>query len=248
LSATFKEDRLGGIEKSNIHFRVRLKQCQIVVFLPERGNGFRALEKTIDRTTPPPPVQIVDTEERKDKTYLNGMVELGRGLAAKAGIGSEKGTETNYKVDRSRQSPRMEVLYSKTADSQHCWIVTGVGGALSGSLWEAASQPRFVVSDRRPPESIQSDRARGLPPMSCVEVRCQREDIEIYDIKFKDLSEQGIVQNRANQDIRLRAAEAFLKSQIQIQGLRVGDISDKFSEVFLAEYLIPLFEEYLPHR
>jgi hypothetical protein len=242
LSATFKEERFGGTEDSKVHFRVRLNQCEIVVFLPERGNGFRVLERTIARTLPGPAITISDTVEENSRTSVGGAMQVGAKVLAKAHAVARRTTAAVTKLDKSRQSPRMEVLYSKTADMQHCWIASGVGGCLAGSLWDAANEPRFVVADKRPPDFIEKDRALELPPMASVEIRCRREDIEIYDIEFKDLVEQGITQNRFNQDIRMRAAEAFLKSQIQLQGLRVENMGDKFAEVFLAEYLIPLFE------
>jgi hypothetical protein len=242
LNVSFKEERFGGVPESKIHFEVRLRQCEIVVILPERGNGFRVIQKSLARTPPPPPVSVTDTEDEQQTSKISAMVRISKSLLAGGDVSAEKTTAKHKRTDKSRQVRPMEVLHTLTSEMHHSWLVKGITGALNGSLWDPENEPRFAVSDNRDVGISEKERSLGLPPVSVVEVRCKREDIDIFNMSFKDLETQGIAQNRENHDIRLRAAEEYLKTMIQLQGLRVGDMRDKFSDVSLAEYFIPLFE------
>ena len=80
----------------------------------------------------------------------------------------------------------------------------------------------------------------GFPPFSRIEVRCLREDIDIYDIQFKDHTEQSIFFARPGQAARIKAAEAYLKQQILLEGLRVGNMRDPYSELTICDATIPI--------
>lgn len=243
LNATFKEERLGGIESSNIHFRVRLEKCEIVVVLPERGVGFKIDQKTLARTAPSPSVTLSDKSQKTSTGSVGVDVGLENKVPFLKAISSFARKESSEsQVENNRTVPKIETLNSMTHDGHVSWIVTPNIGSLLGSLWNPVEEPRFTLMDTRPSESGDDDKIKNLPPMALVEVRCKREDITIYDIKFKDLEKQGVLQNRENQEIRLRAAEAFLRTEIQKQRLNVGDIQDRFSDLTLTEYVVPLFQ------
>ncbi|MBR9841263.1 MAG: hypothetical protein GYB50_25780 [Rhodobacteraceae bacterium] len=243
LNASFRAERLGGTEESNIHFRIELRQCEIVVILPENGNGFAVDRSTVARSVPNSSLRI--TDKTHTSTGVEGAVDVGLdGKKPKLGfLGRISGkrqasTDTEY----VRDAPLLETQHSMSVDEHRSWIVTSPINVLRGSLWDPELEPRFTMIDQRSPDTVEAERARNLSPTAIVQVRCKREDVHIDDVKFKDLEEDGIRQNRQNQAVRQRAAEAFLKAEIQRQRLCVGDIHDKFSDMTLAEYVIPLFE------
>ena len=80
----------------------------------------------------------------------------------------------------------------------------------------------------------------GFPPFSRIEVRCLREDIDIYDIELKGEEEQNRIFKRPGQQARVKAAEAYLKQQILLEGLRVGEMSDRYSELTICDATIPI--------
>lgn len=134
-------------------------------------------------------------------------------------------------------------MHGQSQDGYPCWRVLGnANETLDGSLWDAHSEPLLVLRDNRPENVIENDKARAMEPIAALQVRCFREDLEVYDIKFKDEKDNASILQRKGSKTRLRAAEAFLKAELLKEGLIFGDLTDLYSELRLADVAVPLYD------
>lgn len=242
LNASFRTERLGGVAESNVHFRIRLKQCEIVVVLPESGRGFVVDPRTLARTKPVAPVTISQKTQTTQSGKATGTLGVNpTGPSVSLNAKAEKEVSESVQIDQTQERDFLETLHSRSDEGHPSWIVTSPVKVLNGSLWDPVSEPRFTIIDQRSNGEIEAERAMNISPNAVVQIRCKSEDVEIFDIDFKDSERASIFRAKANQINRQRAAEAFLKCEIQNQRLKVGDIRDKFSEMTLAEFVVPLF-------
>lgn len=242
LDASFRPERLGANRESEIRFRISLRQCEIVVTLPNQGAGFQIDPRTLARTEAGATVKIADVTSVH--TESSGKLDLGAGIKGLAGnmAGKLSGSKTNtVETDRSEEIPRIRAQHTNSIEGDQSWIVTSPLHKLEGVLWSAQHDPRFTLIDSRSPDKIAHDRAKNIPPLALVSVRCKREDVNIEDIEFKDSISDEQQKHRHGYNARLRTAEAFLKTEIQRQNLRVDNVHEPFSDMTLAEYVVPLF-------
>ena len=243
LDVSFRNERLGGEEGSEVRFRIVLKQCEIVVQLPNKGQGFDIDPVTLARTDAGAMVKVTDIQTSKtdisgDAEVAAGLKGVGGGLRAKV-MGRKIVTR---ETDQSEELPRLIAQHSRSIDNDPSWIITSPLKILDGVLWNAVEEPRFTVIDTRDESQIKKDRATSIPPLALVYVRCKREDLQIDDIVFKDSVSNEEQKRRRGYEARLRTAEAYLKAEIQRQNLKVDNVHDAFSEMTLAEYVVPLFK------
>lgn len=245
-SSAFDEERLGGGRESNVIFRVSIRRCEIVI-LPPIGSSF-----VID------PASVKGTKPR-DNVAVQGNSSIKKSGGIRAGMGLTKGKfapefnasgaierETAKSVTSNQPTNPFNELSKRSKDGHFAWRVDGKlldDGRLSGSLWDGNEGPQLLtLIDQRSSEARVKDTLRNLTPNARIEVLCLREDIDIYDIQFKDPDRQkSFLSSRANAEKRL-AAEMYLKHVILEEGLVAGDLADPFSEMKICDVSIPVLD------
>lgn len=242
LNASFRTERLGGFDGSNIRFRIELRQCEIVVVLPEKGRGFEIDPRTVARSKPTSSFKYRRVEGRK-KTWrrtISGIIGSS-GSEALIGGAYDQSLSVDTELEECGEPMMLEGQHTRSEDGHPSWIVTSPLHVLKGSLWDPHAEPRFTVIDMRPPHQVAREKDLSIAPIAIVQVRCKSEDLQIFDIQLKDFDTEGRQSLKPGHAARRKAAEAYLKYEIQSQNLMVGNIHDKFSDMTLAEYTIPLF-------
>ena len=242
-NVTFDEERLGAGEGVNLTFRLAVKKCEVVFLAP--SSGYFLVDPSSVRS--PKPLKPHEVENlKKTSTSLSGRLALGLN---KIGLPLSGDAEAAAKRETSRSfTSKQEVsayleLSKRSHDNHRAWSLDGRSlphGRLWGPVWDSEVEPRLAVVDNRPTDVIQKDSSMGFPPFSRIEVRCLREDIDIYDIQFKDPADEKQFRQRSGHQARIKAAEAFLGLQILREGLSVGDLSDRFSELTILDATIPI--------
>lgn len=245
-NVTFDEERLGGGEGSNILFKLSVKKCEVVFLTPSSGY-FHVDPSTVRAPRPlnPHAIQTSDTTKGKLGAGL-GLSLSGATPAVSGNLEASASREVSKSVTSNQEASAYHELSKRSHDGHRSWSLDGKSmhmQRLWGSVWDAQSEPRLTIIDRRPVAVIQKDADMGFPPFSRIEVRCLREDIDIYDIQFKNDAENVRIFRRPGQTARLKAAEAYLKQQILLEGLRVGDMSDRYSELTICDATIPIADE-----
>ncbi|WP_423211848.1 hypothetical protein [Paracoccus yeei] len=242
-NVTFDEERLGGGEGSNITFKLSVRRCE-VVFLPPSSGYFHVDPSTVRSPRPlnPHAVQISDTRTSKLGAGI-GLSLSGNTPAVSANLDASASRETSKSITSSQEVSAYHELSKRSHDGHRSWSLDGKSmhmQRLYGCVWDGHSEPRLTIVDRRPEAVVQKDANMGFPPFSRIEVRCLREDIDIYDLQFKNDAVNGRIFQRPGQAARMKAAEAYLKQQILLEGLRVGDMSDRYSELTICDATIPI--------
>lgn len=114
----------------------------------------------------------------------------------------------------------------KTRGEEYAWIVEpGINRVLEGRPWNVDTEPRMKINDTR------LEGSKRIEPNIRVEVRCLREDIEIYDIRvLRERRFVSVVKDAFGRN-KLAAAEAVIRTRLFREGLDVGDLNDPFSKM-----------------
>lgn len=241
-NVAFREERLGGGPESNVYFKVALKRCEVVAVLPDGGQNIRPDPRTI-KSTPPKKARTV---ERSKNTTHARRGRLGIALKSVLNMGAEGEVSGSQEQSQSESETQtvdfFDTLHGQSRDGFPSWRVLGHESRLEGALWDAVREPLFTIVDTRPEDIIERENERRMSPSASIQIRCLREDLDVYDIEFKDEKEAQLFSKRIGKENRLRAAEAYLKRELLNEGLLFGDLSDLYSELLLADLVVPLYE------
>jgi hypothetical protein len=116
----------------------------------------------------------------------------------------------------------------KTRGDEYAWLIEpGINRVLEGRPWDVDAEPRMKINDAR------SEGSRRIEPSIRVEVRCLREDLEIYDIRvLRERRFVSVIKDAFGRN-KLAAAEAVIRTRLFREGLDVGDLSDPFARMTL---------------
>lgn len=242
-SVSFDEERLGGGAGSNIIFKLSVKKCEVVYLAP--SSGYFVVDPSTVRSPKPLNPHTIQTSNNSSSKMGGGLVLSlsNKTPAASGNLDASASRESTKTISSNQEVSAYHELSKKSYDGHRSWSLDGKSMPMQrlwGSVWDAHNEPRLTIVDRRPTSVIQKDIEMGFPPFSRIEVRCLREDIDIYDIQFKDEAEQNRFFKRSGQVARTKAAEAYLKQQILLEGLRVGEMSDRYSELTICDATIPI--------
>jgi hypothetical protein len=175
---------------------------------------------------------------RKMKITLNAVREAREELTSNAKAGStvsmsairasaeakiatltkEKNTES---IIVNASLPRHIVTPVPASEGSYAWEISpSYESALAGQPWDPSEAS--LLSVRLMSESKLAPSIRG-------EVHCRYEDIDILDLEPKN--KLSLHQLNPSKDAVIRA---YIKNLLIRNGLRVGDISNRFSEVLVA--------------
>lgn len=242
---SFNEERLGGGMETAVIFKVAVKQCE-VVFIPPTFD-FRVDRDSVRRQRPLGPQEIASSKQHKDMT--SGRLKLS--LNRKPSVGADIDLERSRSSEQTSQSTQTKSMYNeqftRSTDGHDAWRVNGqelANGRLLGPVFDVHTEPRLTLIDLRSEACRENDEKRSMTPLSRLEVRCIRDDIDIYDIRMKDEDMQGWLAVRPGQKERLRVAREILREALLQEGLSVGSLlDDPFAEMTICNATLPIFDQ-----
>lgn len=243
---SFGEERLGGDPSSKVTFKLSVRRCDIV-FVPPTAAPFRIDPSSVHSPRPLNPKSVIMKDTRKSK--IGGRTKLSLNpLKPNASAELEGGLEHEKTIETS--SNQLKSMYHevwKRVNGNHAWAVDGRqldNQRLAGPVFDASSQPRLTLVDRRNPETKKRDAEQNLEPVASIRVSCLREDIDIYDIVYKDPDDQDLFETKKFKEKQLLTAREILKEALVREGLRAGDISSNpFAEMILCDVAITIIDE-----
>lgn len=175
------------------------------------------------------------------KLSLN-VASTAAGFDAEASHDRERNKET--------QSDQLIGMYHeiwKKVRGNNAWTVDGReldNSRLIGPVFDAHNEPRLTLMDQRSETERANDVTRNIEPTASILVRCLREDIDIYDIKFKEPETQRFFQDKKTKEAQLVAAREVLRLAIVREGLSAADIfSNPYAEMTICDVAISIADK-----
>lgn len=241
---SFNEERLGGGTETAVLFKVAVKQCEIVFIPPEPE--FRVDRHSVARQRPLGPQEIADIKQRKAATSLRVKLGFRQKPSADANIDWERSGGSEQTSKSTQTKSMYNEQFTRSIDGYDAWRVNGQElpqGRLVGPVFDVETEPRLTLIDLRSEMRRANDKKYSMSPLSRIEVRCLREDIDIYDIRMKDERKQEWLTARPGNKLRLRIACEVLKEALLQEGLSVGSlINDPFAEMTICDATVPIFD------
>ena len=238
MDVAFQAARLGG-EGEEVRFRVRLRECEVVVRRPDGETDIGISRQTIDAGGILATVERTDEAERSGRAHAEAAIGLGStGATAKAGAGVAVSHTSKATVTQSL--PLLVATRSQTLDGHLSWRVQRTDGiaGLDGLLWDARNgPPRFTAVDTRTPEERARHERTALPPTLRVEVRAKSEDLIIDRLELTDARPWSKLGPTRKAEV---AARAFIKRSLIEERLPVGDIHEPFSDLVIGDMVVAL--------
>ncbi len=238
IDVVFGKARMGSVPSDRVQFRLALKQAEVVIVIPP-GEPLGVDPASVVRDAPEVKGVMTHRSETENGAALDAGLRLGidpatLGGKVKLGASARRKTSQRQVLESAAKLAGLEVKHMRNSEGEHRWIIgPGVGALLDGRPWPS-DKPRLKLVDRR------AASFRALEPTVRVEVRCRREDLEIIDIRFKDIARQQAFLCREGRRNRIAAAEALIRSHLLQEGLidPKADLSDDFLELTLADTIV----------
>ncbi|SLN21210.1 hypothetical protein PSM7751_00740 [Pseudooceanicola marinus] len=241
---SFNIERLGGGKDTAVTFKVGVKQCEIVFIRPL--SGFSVDRSSVRRQKPMSPQEITLSKQRK----ASGGVRTKLGLSHKPSL--EAGIEGNISATSERSSTlnlsksSYNEQFTRSREGHDAWSVNGqeLGGCLMGPVFDVRTEPRLTLIDIRNEERRSQEEANALTPTTHIEVRCLREDIDIFDIRLKDEDKEGRLLGKPGRKERVLIARGVIREALISEGLSVGHlIDDPYAEMTICDATIPILDQ-----
>lgn len=246
MDVSFREERLGGEEGDPIRFRVALLRCEVAVVLP-----FGEASLVID------PRSIAsdraDTTVSRSGERVNSHSAEGSAVAKAGPTGFTAGIEGKVNgsaltTDTIKTEGRTALLLgqrSRTEEGELSWIITRADGRgiLDQVVWNAQTEPRFDLIDKRATEVREREALNQLHPTIRIEIKCRSEDLKIDDIALTDPEERRLMASWAGANKRKKAAEAFIKRELLQNGLRAGNIHEPYGRLVVGDMIVSLVDD-----
>jgi len=233
----FSTARIGGEVESQVRFRLSIKRAELVVIIPET-EPFAVDKRSVARMGD----VITMTRSFEDTTEVLGAAGGDAKLAispTKVSVSANAKLQANakriakQKLRGTDKRASIDVTYRfHNGENNDRWTFKPeIGAVLEGRPWDALKSPLLKLVDQR------TNREKGIAPSVRLEIRCLREDLKIEDIEIKNSGLWEKLVNREGSKNRLKAAEAYIKNQLEEAGLEAGDLSDKFAKITLGEVI-----------
>jgi len=239
---SFREERLGGDAETKVTFKLSVKRCDMV-FIPPNGPAFTVDPKSVKIPKPLNPKSVTMRGASETKGEGSGTLSLNpMNLIAGAKAKISHGRERSEQAVSEQTIDWYHEAWS-TMDGNHAWSVDGRDlndRRLAGPAIDDTGEPRLVLIDKRSDEVRERDEDRQLPPMAAIKVSCLREDIDIYEISFKNPEDEKLAKsNRENKKKREMVAREVLKEALIREGLLFGEIvTDPYAEMTICDVAI----------
>ncbi len=243
-NVSFKHGKMGFENQSEVIFQLSVTRCEIV-FVPPGGLGCFGVDPSTVKMTKP--LQNFVTRHRRTKSKRRGwrsVLSVGRkGLDVDLSADGGSTVDDTTEIISEQSVDPFNVLHTRSHEQFYAWEVESKllkDERLRGSLWDAHRDSLLDLIDNR----SETDRARStelnLPPTARLEVRCRSEDILIEHIEYKDPERQKMFELVSHKEHKLKAAEAYLRYALLREGLKVGDLSNPYSEVTICDATIAI--------
>lgn len=231
----FGEARVSG-DGSPVRFRLRLRRATLIVKVPETEPGsipkssvYRAESQTL----------IELTRRTTEKTQLDAHIHASAGIGH-TGVKAEAKMEADARASASCSEEAKSVQkirpvvadyrYDREQDA-HAWdFKSAIDPHLLGRPWDGASQVILTLHDER------AKATKSLAPALQVCLVYRREDLIIEDIELTDESRWNKVKASLSGS-KMKAAEAYIREELLRNGLAIGDLKDKFSQITFVDML-----------
>jgi len=241
VDVTFKEGRIGGEPESPVQFRLSLRRATLVVVIPENEPA-EVLRDSIRRDDHG---DVIEWELTSTQAVHKSAGVAAQGAAslnvfqggAQAEIIGQLGAKfASDQTQTEKSSGRKRGMKSRfvfdNVEQCYTWVIDCESTEfLDGRAWDASSMPLMTLRDKR------EDLTRGIPPNIRVAVKCLREDLIISDISVK--AGVSITDRLTGNEgkIKIRAAEAYIRTKLCEVGLNVGEISNDFAKIVLLDVM-----------
>ncbi len=243
---SFDEERLGGGPETRVTFKLSVKRCEIV-FIPPAAQSFVVDPASVSTPAPLKPIAVRQTEQLKMRKGWGVTLGLSKkSVDGSANLEAGGSRERNTDITSEQTLGAFDEIWKRSREGHEAWSLNGdrlEDGRLRGTIWGGRDQPRLAVVDRRSEGARDLDSKNNMPPQARLEVRCKSEDLDIYDIEFKDPAESERFLTRGHKANKLLAAKQFLRKAIFERGLTAGDIEhDKHADMTIADATVAIID------
>jgi hypothetical protein len=233
----FGTARVGGEDESQVRFRLSIKQADLVVIIPEsevfvvdrqsisRFGDVVTMERSVEEGTE------VHGEAAGDAKVDVGLSKLSASAAASLIAKASRTAKETLKWIDKRAKIIVIYRYDNAENNDRWSFKPGTGTVLDGRPWDAHTLSLLRLVDKR------ANRRREVTPTVNLEIRCLREDLEIREIEIKNSSLWEKLRNRPGSENRLKAAEAYIKNQLEGNGHKAGNLGEKFAKIMIGHFI-----------
>ena len=218
VQVVFSDGRIGGLD-APVRFRLQLRRAEVHVL----RDAAQVLQIRSSSVKPGPNSGRERTVIATLETEVSTKTGVTLSQTPVAELGKQKKHILKQEVT-TKDDGQSVTFVSMRVEDGYVFRVSSENELLEGVPWDS-STPILSYSDTSAP------RRKGEPPELRVELRCRREDMRIYDIELTNPND-SLANYSAN---KVMAVEQYIKSELISTGFMVGDISDPFSEVILAD-------------
>ena len=233
----FGTGRMGGENNSPVTFDLRLRRATLVVRIPN-DDGFKVDFSSVARTEPTPPTMAeTKTEVATNAKFGINATAANTGFTGEASVGADGHRASTTNTTKSENLYSINVIDGKY-ENAYCWHLTPVESTvLLGTPWSAEQEPRLKILDKRTDDMRDIDISSNMTAPTIIELHCLREDFEISNLQL--MNETSSIFNKlpiGKKDIKLTAAESYIREKLMERGLESGDISsgNKYVKIQLA--------------
>lgn len=243
---SFRDERISGGSDVEVIFQIAVKRCDIV-FCPPRGPTFRVDPSSVAKPKPLNPKTVEYKSTKKASGGLGGTLGISpKGFSSKVNVRAEASRSHESVEQGATTTSYYNELWSKTREGFHAWSVDGrdlENERLLGPVISGREAPRLTLIDSRSEEARRMDAERRLDPVSSIYVRCRREDLDVYNVRFKDEERQSwFVASKGKKEKEVAAREV-IKLALFEEGLSAGDIvNDPYAEMRICDVAIPIID------
>ena len=241
---SFNIERLGGGQETAVTFKVGVKQCEIVFVRPL--DGFTVDRSTVCRQKPMGPQEVMRKKQKNASGSIRSTLSISRKPALGAGAEAEVSTRSEQSATSTHSKSLYNEQFTRSRDGHDAWSVNGeeLGGCLNGPVFDAETDPRLTLVDIRDEERRLREEANEMIPIARIEVRCLREDVDIYEVKLKDEDQEKRLFGKPGSKERLQIARGVLREALLSEGLSVGQLlDDPYAEMTICDATIPIFNQ-----
>ncbi|MDB6183116.1 hypothetical protein [Paracoccus fistulariae] len=241
---SFNIERLSGGSASAVTFKVAVKQCEVVFIRPL--DGFSVDRSSVRRQKPMGRQNIEQKKQKKASAGFHSKLGLSRRPTLEAGAEADVGVSSEHSVDSKQSKSFYNEQFTRSREGHDAWTVNGeeLGGHLTGPVFDVEAEPRLTLIDIREEARRQRDEAHQLTPVTRIEIRCLREDIDIHDVKLKDEARAESFFTKPGSKERMQIARGVLREALIAEGLSVGQLlDDPYAEMTICDATIPILDQ-----
>lgn len=241
----FNNERLGGGSETSVIFSIAVLRCEVVFVRP--AQDFIVDRNSVRRQKPMGPQEI---HRSKQKSHLlTGSVKAILSLTPLQGVGG--GYEGSQKTEETAKSTQTRSMFNeqltKTTDGHDAWRVDGkelIDQRLLGPVFDFDTEPRLTLIDLRDEARRLNDKKNEMNPLSRIEVRCVRDDIDVFDIRYKNDEDNSLFRTRPGYKERMQVARGVIREALLEEGLSVGSLlDDPYAEMTICDVTIPIIDQ-----